>query len=1432
MKVASVEGQTKTYHRHLAVEIDGQPCAAFVDGGNVFHSVISEKFFRRLGDVHLSRMELDSVGTASDKARLKVLGKVDRPLKLRIAGRELAFKFQPVVVQGLSMDVNIGGPFMKANRWDDLHSKGCIKIGDQEVPLQGRPHAMERKGTFSLNSLTLPPHSTRMVDLCVGDDQTSGEAVWHGPEGGLQAVVHRNRQGRFRVLAYNDTDEVKRITKGMRFGAVEEVDQEAVGIHHLHKEGSEERNDAYRRQIMKEARPDKISGGSVDPELEEKLSQDPDALSPSERRKYLVQKFELDHSPLLQDAANLERAIETLMEFWTLFSHDGSYGKTELIKFKILTKEGPPVKCRYRPIPPDLEGNLRRQLDRWLQEDVIEPSDSPWSSNLVPVKKKNGEIRWCVDWRRLNDVTYKDSWPMPTVQDTLSRLAGSRVFSSVDMMGAFHCIPVEKESRPLTSFATPFGTFQQKRLGFGLTNGPAAYCRLVERILRNIPPEKALGFMDDGIIHAPDVRTHCDNMRLTLSAYQEAGLRLSPEKCSFFKDKLIFLGHEISKDGVQPPRHYQEAVARWEMPVTKTGIRSFCGLTSYYRNHIPDYAAIAHPLTSVMGKTTTEEERKPVEVTKEMRRAFETLKRRLVSAPVLGFPYFSGPKEGRFILDTDFSAKQISGILSQIQRGKEVVIAYGSKKLNKCQSNYGSTKGELFAAHHFMQKYKYYIRFRNFLWRTDNIALKSIKTMEGSAAMRRWMAHMEDFDFEVQHRAGTKHVNADALSRGGYAEPPDPEGKEEEACLAITRAQSRKRPTQQEEPSSVTGGQISKLPRISHQVDLRQTLWERQGLRLEKDRLLEEQRKDPELKQVRQWLRSNTLPNKLQARSYNAIAKSYLDLLPSLEIGEDELIRYFWPNQDFLPPRPVVCLPSSMWTEIIKMAHAQGAHMAKESTLQRLKKSVFFPRMRAEIEHVLRGCQACQLAAKRPPDQRHTLVAPQTGFPWQVLHINLYGPLCKSRASGSRYLLTCRDAFTKWVEAFALPDITAATIAQKLTSEVFCRYGYPDQVHSDQGAQFTSGLFSAVLEELGILQTNTGGYNPKGNAQIERWHRDLGPMLAKMSEKDPFSWEDVLPHALYASRTTPCTTTKVSPYQALFGTDVRQPIDIIFGPPEDQDKHRGTNHADHVKKLRDHLASVRRYIRQNAESAIIRERRRYHAKAKTFLPGHKVWLYSPIHLQGVAKKLLSPWTGPWVVANDRINDVMVRITPDPSWVDRGNRRVKNSMVVSVDRLKSYHHGPPIPATKDHDLCMEGDEFAEFHRESPRGPRRKIPFRAISHRSREGRHRPQQHQTYLSRMMMTMTMTTTQEMIPPLAHKQKTKPMINNNRKRETGTRLTYPHRISNQHHNNRSPRRTREGAGRSAINFRQCPYFGKKSTRRNRQHLHGDPNSRAPLCQT
>ncbi len=217
--------------------------------------------------------------------------------------------------------------------------------------------------------------------------------------------------------------------------------------------------------------------------------------------------------------------MDLLMKYWDLFSHDGSYGHTHLVQHRIITEDVPPIKCRYRPINPGLEPALREQLDDWLRHDVIEPADSPWSSNLVVVKKKGGKIRWCVDWRRLNEVTKKDSWPMPTVQDTIARLAGSNIFSGVDMAGAFHCIEVHPEDREKTAFTTPFGTFQQKRLGFGVTNGPATYCRLVDKVLKDIPPTEALSFVDDGVVHSDGLGQHLRNLDKTLNAYRKAGLK-------------------------------------------------------------------------------------------------------------------------------------------------------------------------------------------------------------------------------------------------------------------------------------------------------------------------------------------------------------------------------------------------------------------------------------------------------------------------------------------------------------------------------------------------------------------------------------------------------------------------------------------------------------------------------------------------------------------------------------------------------------------------------------------------------------------------------------------------------------------------------------------------------------------------------------------
>ena len=869
-----------------------------------------------------------------------------------------------------------------------------------------------------------------------------------------------------------------------------------------------------------------------------------------------------------------------------------------------------------------------------------------------------------------NEITRKDSYPMPLVGDTLAKLAGSRIFSGVDMHGAFHVVDIAKEDREKTAFATPFGSFQQRKLGFGVCNGPATYCRLVEKVLRGIPPQVAVGFLDDGVIHSVDLETHFKNLAITLNAYRKAGLKLSPDKCSFFRPEILYLGHVLNHEGIRPPDSYKDAVAKWELPQYKTEVRAFLGVVGYYRDHIPNYAALSRPWTQVTGVTDKAAEKLKLTITPEMRASFQALKQALVSAPILGLPRFRGPQAGPFILDTDYSKVQIAGVLSQVQDPKKppVVIAYGSKLTDKHQQNYPSTKGELFAGYYWMQKYRYYLAYGpQFKWRTDNAALQyNLNLKTPSMAVTNWRNCLADFNFSVEHRAGTKHANADGLSRGGHPEPAGDEFARINLLHAI--------PGTENTPSI-----------FDH----------------EKDEILDYQREDSDLKLVRDWIATNTKPNALEMKGLSRIGKIYAGLLDRLSVDrKDRLLRY----QPTQPPwevrRRVVCLPRRLWDDVIETAHTMGGHMGIHSTVDRLRQVVYFPSMALEVQQFVEACKPCQKKKKQKPDQRHTLRSVVTGYPFQRVHLDFVGPLQKGLRTGAKYLLTLRDSFSRWSEAYPVKTTTAEEALSVLEKEFFSRFGVPEVIHTDCDPAFTSRLFKDAARKMEIQLTDTGGYNPKGNACVERMHRDLGEILRAFLEDNPESWEDILPWALYAMRNHPCRSTGMTPYQVLFGRNISTPLGTLFGdpnPPEDPK----ANFQEWTRDLRKRIDRAQEFIRERAPEMIKRQRRQYNQQRRFILPGAKVWLCTPITKRGVPKKLTSYWTGPWIVSQApdlTAPDVMVRIRPDPEW-----DATKAEQTVTIDRVKPFHDNASGRApTGAEDFSMEGDEFAELNLQ-PQGP---------------------------------------------------------------------------------------------------------------------------------
>ena len=800
---AKEEEAASTYKCHVPVLLAGHRVNAYLDSGNNWRSAISLEAAKKIGLDMESLLPIGNlrVHTAQEGAYLKVLGEAPKPLALKV--RDNVFSLQPMVVDGLQADLNLSGPLMKLLGWTVDFAKGRIsdcrgldcKLVEGSSPqvasirVKGKHRRMKEKAVdleqnvdiFFKHRVVVPPRCRVRVELTTPQPMVGSlERILKGNErfekkhdlhATVGALVRMTPEGATFAYVLNSLPVEKVIPAGACYGQIEE--------------GRE-----FKKLLVQSIQPEKqvysskADGAAASTRTPpEQLGPKASKLSEAVKLAWIVKSFDLDNKKCLRTKEQRKAARLVLLKHFDVFSHDGSYGTTSILKHEIKTIPGKgPIAQKARVFSPHLFDEMKAQIDKWLLEGVIEPSNSPWCANMVNATKKDRSMRLCVDWRALNDITIKDKFPMPNVRDCLNKLAGSNIFSGVDMAGAFHCVEIEKKDREKTAFQTPFGLFQFIKLGFGLCNGPPTYCRLVAAVLRDIPLSCAIGFLDDGLIHSKGIEQHIANLDRTLEAYYKAGLRLSPKKCDFFSEQIEYLGHIVSPAGIVPPPRYISTVRDAKIPRLRTEVRAWLGLLNYYRPHIADFASLARPWTELTGVLSKQEEATPIVVTEAMKESFRELTKRLCTPPTLGYPYFKGAKAGQFVLDTDFAKGQIAGVLSQIQDGKEVPLFFGSAKLTQAQQAYASTKGELFAGFHFMKHYSLYLRYGPpFLWRTDNSALTYWKTVKEPPAMiTRLLDGLADFPHEVQHRKGTLHTNCDSLSRlpGDYPTITDQQAEE------------------------------------------------------------------------------------------------------------------------------------------------------------------------------------------------------------------------------------------------------------------------------------------------------------------------------------------------------------------------------------------------------------------------------------------------------------------------------------------------------------------------------------------------------------------------------------------------------------------------------------------------------------------------------
>jgi hypothetical protein len=462
---------------------------------------------------------------------------------------------------------------------------------------------------------------------------------------------------------------------------------------------------------------------------------------------------------LMSITATNRRFQKVLEEYQVVFPDELPKGlpPKRSIDFEIELIPGavPPCRAPYRLSLEERE-ELKKQLDDLLDKGFIRPSTSQYGAPVLFVPKKDGTKRMCVDYRQLNQVTIKNKYPLPFIDELLDQLYKAKVFSKLDLWSGYHQIRVKEEDVHKTAFRTCFGHYEYLVLPFGLTNAPAVFMRLMHDVLRPLLGKCVAVFLDDILVYSETEEQHEEDLKQVLALLQENRLFAKKSKCEIGVREVEYLGYIVSDGGIKPVHDKIEAIRSWPLPKTVTEVQSFLGLANYYRRFIENFAKIANPLTQLTHKD------KVFEMDKEAIRAFEELKERLINAPVLHLAQPDLP----FVVTTDASDYAIGAVLEQVEDGVHKPVAYYSKTLNKSQRNWPAYDKELYAIMQATKQWRTYLAGRKFTIYTDHMPLKYLHSKEHlphrHADYLEWLSL---FDFDIHYKPGKSNRVADALSR-------------------------------------------------------------------------------------------------------------------------------------------------------------------------------------------------------------------------------------------------------------------------------------------------------------------------------------------------------------------------------------------------------------------------------------------------------------------------------------------------------------------------------------------------------------------------------------------------------------------------------------------------------------------------------------------